>query len=648
MGHGGGAAMTSSLTLIALYGLLLATVLLTPYASLCHGARLERHWSPVWTGICAAMMAGALALTIARDGKVLLLCAFLLLPLIGLGTGALIGGMAAILLFVTVTWWTADLQLGPVAGSIFVLLALGAGLLARRGGRPSPDIALRWPVLLCVLIGLGAGLLTAPFESIDPILSAWHHWSAYLSPVEAWRGGGVPYRDFPIQYGLGPTALLKAACGNDCWRGLYWTAISANALYFAVLAGCVLILTIGASRGLRWLGLIALFCACFIWTGYPVQFAGPAMTPSVAGLRFMSIAALLLHILLAEHRDAPRDRVGHGIWLVSLFWSVEAGLFATILWWPYLALRAAGAAQGGRGIMVALLRIVAQGACALAIGVSALVLTLGLVSEGGITATDFFAYVQHPPGTRPVNGTGTIWIALASVALALPLLARQGYSARARPLYACITAFVVAGTYYISRSHNNNILNLFPLLVLLLLAIAANRKDSGDASPGFAGGFVIVTLAAMVAFVATFNFGPWREGIARTGWLTVGPDRLLAHLTPRRGDIPVVTPPDGVAGLDYLRARNAGMVVLFDSRNVMPRGPGGTAWTGVNSIANFAPLPRPMILHYMARGATAYRRPGWILADAAHRDWVRDFQSVYAIGEQHRFGSYTAYYMVPR
>ena len=42
--------MTSSLTLIALYGLLLATVLLTPYASLCLGARLERHWSPVWTG----------------------------------------------------------------------------------------------------------------------------------------------------------------------------------------------------------------------------------------------------------------------------------------------------------------------------------------------------------------------------------------------------------------------------------------------------------------------------------------------------------------------------------------------------------------------------------------------------------------------
>jgi hypothetical protein len=122
----------------------------------------------------------------------------------------------------------------------------------------------------------------------------------------------------------------------------------------------------------------------------------------------------------------------------------------------------------------------------------------------------------------------------------------------------------------------------------------------------------------------------------------------LAHLTPRRGDIPVVTPPDGVAGLAYLRARNAGMVVLFDSRNVMPRGPGGTAWTGVNSIANFAPLPRPMILHYMARGATAYRRGGWILADAAHRDWVRDFQSAYAIGEQHRFGSYTAYYMVPR
>lgn len=47
-------------------------------------------------------------------------------------------------------------------------------------------------------------------------------------PGEAWRGGGVPYRDFPIQYGLGSTVVLAASCGQDCWRGMYETTVAAK------------------------------------------------------------------------------------------------------------------------------------------------------------------------------------------------------------------------------------------------------------------------------------------------------------------------------------------------------------------------------------------------------------------------------------
>jgi hypothetical protein len=643
--------MTSSMSMISVYATLLVIVLLTPYTSLCFGPRQERYWRPAWIGYCALLLIGAAILTTARDGNVPLLCAFLLLPLAGFGTGALLGGATAVMLFVTVTWWTDNVQLSAIPGSLFALFAAGGGLLPRWGRIPSSDgqmPRLLRPMLLCVLIGLVAGLLTAPFEAFDPIHTAWHHWSAYLSPVEAWRGGGVPYRDFPIQYGLGPTALLRATCGNDCWRGIYVTTIIANAIYFATLVGCVILLTARSARGLRWLALAAMFCASFLWTGYPVQLVGPALTPSVAGLRFMSISALVLHILVAEQRKTPRDWVGHLIWLASLFWSVEAGTFATLLWWPYLALRDAGAAQGRLGAIIALVKGGARGALALAIGIGVLVLALWLLSARSITVADFFAYVQHPPGPRPVKPLGAIWIALASVALALPLLARQGLSPRARPFYVCLVGFVVSGTYYISRAHDNNILNLFPLLVLLLLAIWANREDRDLGAPGFTGAFVQVMLAAMTAFVVTFNFGPWREGIARSGALTVGPSRLLSQFTPMRRNGSVALPPDGIAGLEYLRARHAGMVVLFDRWNVMPRGPGGTAWTGVNSIPNFAHLPHATILHYIQRGAVAYHRPGWILADARHRYWVNAFKTAYDIREQHNFGTYNAYYMVPR
>ena len=232
--------MTASLTILIVYAILLGGVLLTPYASLCVGP--ERFSGRV---LCALLLGGALVLTVARQ-DVPWLGAFLLLPFAGLGLAALLGGVTAALLFATVIWWWSTFQLGTVPAILFATLALAAGSLPRwkrLSTISDREPCLLAPVLVCLLLGLVAGLITVPFESHDPLYTAWHHWSALLAPVEAWRGGGVPYRDFPIQYGLGPTTLLLTTCGSDCWRGLFYTAVVANALYFATLAGSAIILT---------------------------------------------------------------------------------------------------------------------------------------------------------------------------------------------------------------------------------------------------------------------------------------------------------------------------------------------------------------------------------------------------------------------
>ena len=642
--------MTSSMPILTIYAALLATALLAPYASLLPRAWVERLWTWGWPMLCGLLLVGALFLTVLRNGDLTLLCAFLLLPLAGLGIPALLGGIAAVLIFATATWWTDDPLLGPVASGFFALLALAAGLLPRckaLATSASAKSRLALHVLLCGLIGLLAGLLTAPFESFEPLQSAWHHWSAYISPVEAWRGGGVPYRDFPIQYGLGPTAVLRATCGNDCWRAMYWVAISANALYFATLAGSALILTMRLSRGLRWLALVALFCASFIWTGYPVHYSGPLMTPSVAGLRFLSLSALLFHILLAEEHQVRRDWIGHATWLAALLWSVETAIFATLVWWPYLAIRDAGEAVGSKERLVVLGRGVLRGTWALAVGVCALVVMLYLLTKGDLTVPDFVAYIQHPPGVRQVRPLGTIWIALSPIALALPLLSLRGLSIQVRPLYICLVGFLGAGIYYISRSHDNNILNLFPLLVLLLLAILRNLEGE-NGSPRFVGAFIRTMLTAMIAFVATFNWGPWREGAALSGPLMLGPKHMLSHLMPQHDDPIPLVPRDGVAGLEYLRAHGTGMVVLFDAQNALPRQPGLRTWTPVNNIANYSPLPGAMIVEYIQRGAAAYRRPGWILVGPGFSAWALAFRTAYDVREEKAFGRYRAYYLVPR
>ncbi len=350
------------------------------------------------------LVGGALVLTAARHGAFPLLSLVLLLPLLGSGLRALVGGMAAVLLFATVTWWAPDPHLGLVASGLFILLGIGAGYLPRllAAATPKEPASILPAMAIALPVGLAVGLLTTPFGSREPIYFAWHHWGAYLAPVDAWTAGGLPYRDFPIQYGIGPTTLLSAVCGPNCWHGIYWTTIVANSLYFSLLAGCAVILTAGSSRGFRWLALVALWCATFVWTAFPADLGSTAMTPSVAGLRFLPIAALLFNILVAEKSGKRRDWLGHSIWLIDLFWSPEAAFFGTLLWWPYLALRDAEKGATSRERWIALLRGSLRGLIALAAGLGFLSFC-PLAAVGPSCASKGFPGLYHLPA-RPASG----------------------------------------------------------------------------------------------------------------------------------------------------------------------------------------------------------------------------------------------------
>jgi hypothetical protein len=638
--------MTAQLLPALVYGAILLVALLIPYAS------WNRSWGASDRWIIGTLAACAFLLTAARHGAFTFLGLVLLLPLLNLGLRALLGGTAALLIFAPVTWWAPNLQLGPAAAVLFVLLGLAAGYLPRLGDAETANNELPsiLPTMVAALfVGLAVGLLTAPFGSREPIYFAWHHWGAYLAPVEAWLAGGLPYRDFPIQYGLGPTALLAAVCGSDCWHAIYGTTIVANALYFSVLAGCAAILAAGRSRGFRWLALGALWCASFIWSAFPADLGSTAMTPSVAGLRFLPIGLLLLYILNAERSGKRRDWIGHAIWLCDFFWSPEGAFFGTLIWWPYLAVRDASGASTSHERWIALLLGALRGLIALGAGLALLSLGVWLLSNGAARPTDFLAYILYPPGPLPINPVGTIWLALAAILLALGALVGSGGSAEGRSLYACLLGFLAGGTYYLSRSHDNNILNLFPLLVILLIASLRRDGTAANARPLFGEAFARTILAAIIAFIAAAGWTSWAEGIRSQGLLNIGPSRLIAHMSAQPDTIPQMLPADVLRGLAYLRSRNAGAVVLLDENRVIPLHSAGEGWTGVNNAANFEPLPKPLVTRFICRGAEAYRRPGWILVDERkYSAWVPMFETGYQISEEAQFGAYRAYHLSPR
>jgi hypothetical protein len=627
------------------YAALLIAVLLAPYTRFFGRDQGDNDRS---SQLLVVVVCGLTAILIVVRGGFFPLAVVLLLPLIGLGSQQVIGGAAAVFQFSTVTWWwTPETRMSPLAIAAFVTLGVIGAFLSRCGKgallgeeRHTP---LLLPMLACLLAGVVAGLITAPFGSTKPIFLAWHHWGAYISPVEAWLSGGLPYRDFPIQYGLGPTALLAATCGSDCWNSLYWIVIVANALYFASLAGSALILAAKLSTGIRLLALLALFCASFLWTGFPPDLSGPAMTPSVAGLRFLPISLLLLHILWAEQRRKRHDAIGHGLWLAGLFWSPEGAFFVTAIWWPYLALRNSEQATRPRQAFIALSRGGLLAAGALALGMGALAITVQFLSGGAARLQDFYAYILHPPGPLPIAPFGTIWLVLTVVLIAIVALAHTG----SRSLYACLLGLLSGGAYYLSRSHDNNLLNLLPLIALVLVAVLACERNR---AAQFHHGFAQTSLVAILAFIATANFYPWTAAAATGDLFAIGSARLIDHFKPRADDQPKILADGAINAIEYARRRGGGAIVLFDVNKLMLRESAGTGWTPVNNLANYEPLPSSVISRYIHQGAMAHCRQGWLVVDEVHyQSWALMFQVDYLVTEQRQFdGGYSAYHLIPR
>jgi hypothetical protein len=269
----------------------------------------------------------------------------------------------------------------------------------------------------------------------------------------------------------------------------------------------------------------------------------------------------------------------------------------------------------------------------------------------------FTAYVRNPPGILPVNPTGPIWLALAAAGVVA--VAQLRADARGIRLgFVALMGLLAAGSYYLGRSHDNNVLNLLPFVVLALTAaLGIGLKD-------VACGFAQVTLASLVALLATFGFESWNAAAQRGEAWEIGPShfvnniRLAAAESSALLDQSLADPPktpapapaaDAAAAQEWLRARGEGAPVWVSPSMLLPYGPPGPAWTAMNDVGAFALLPHDEVETFIRDGAQHLHRPGWILVDRTQTTpWPALFFASYSVTEQRDFGGYTAYRLAPK
>lgn len=334
-------------------------------------------------------------------------------------------------------------------------------------------------------------LLSANVRYWVPYLTITHHWGVFINAAERVTAGFVPLFDFPLQYGFGPLVMTLVGCRLEgCWTGFYAASTILSFLYFAA---ALLVLRMSApriaTRGWAFDTVVALL-ATTLWIGVPWEGFQAIPIPSVGGVRFLPLAAMVVALF------AGSIRASYAILALSAWWSPEAILMNTIL-------------LGGHELFrlkphQAILRVGGAIAAAAALFV-AVYFAIWHVFPDPLA---YLEYLIHVPGPMPPAVDGSMWMLFGAFLLAIYCLATETDSEQSRRHLITLYALLAASLYCLGRSHSQNFINIMPFMVFVAYRFFGLAK-SGRVFLAIRG--QIVTLLFLGAVFVHWPDHPWNN-----------------------------------------------------------------------------------------------------------------------------------------
>lgn len=576
---------------------------------------------------------------------------------------ALLSSFFALCVAMLLPWWRrpdvaaigismSELLVWAICSLIIVQTLMRARSHTHHRGMP---LFLAGYALIAAILSFSTGILRAD----SSLLTLWHHWGAYIGPAELMMAGAKLFHDIPLQYGFGPTSLIAAWCGNDCWSAMY-AITSVTTLLWALAIAATALLVSSPGPMARVIVLALCLAACFFWTAYPPAMASPLATPSVAGLRFLPVTLLALYLCLTPNIERSRVRlaVGHVLWCVGALWSPESAFYVTLAWWPYYLFvrRASGpfSVRLGAAIRNALVLVIIAVVLA-----GAFYGSLRLIYGEGPTLYGYLAYAINPPGPLPIDSRGNVWYFVTAIVITVATLASSWKVAGDTQSFrrGLVLLLVAYGsfTYFLGRSHENNILNILPLLLLALLYVVQAARQVNLAR------IAAILGAALLAWTPLFGWHDWQSNLGNGGLFDFGPSALLPAVTfsnpqtqdklrTRLAGAPVGDPADAGRAILAIKAVSSDAITVLDSAMNMDGVSPPSAWSAIHGPANFGFIPSERRREFLAASAKTLPRSGWLVVDKRYPEreqWLSDYDSVYRRGETRDFGSYIAIHYVP-
>jgi hypothetical protein len=516
----------------------------------------------------------------------------------------LLPAAAAVPLVLLLDWWKLQpnaVTLLPLIDFTVVLAAILTGFAdrwRRSWLRPTIPTAIFLVSGLLLMIDLGG------YRQNQTILSLLaHHWGAFIGPALDLKAGLVPFYDIPLQYGLGPTLAIAAACRReDCWGTTEAIVIVVN------LMNALLILRMALAtampRRLLWQGAVTIvvFAASFFWLGLPVEGNSLLATPSVGGIRFLPTVLVSYLLFLGRSTGAAAAAVP------AVLWAPESAAMACAVF---------GLSETAR---IGLTGAAARTAAILAASYAGLWLLHRAVYGVWIDPLAFAEYVLHVPGPLPINPFSDALLLIAVFGLGGWLLVRRSPDpVTARRDRVIVFLLLATTSYWLGRSHPNNICNLMPFLVLVAVRVLDR--------PGQPSTLAKIAELGIATSVAALAMSPWHA-------IPYDP-RIAVDIRALTGDFGSLEP-----DIEQIRQQipNPGGLGIADFGESYTRHPSETVvWTPMDPGSLWAYVPSERRQLYIRRSVAKLRRSGWAIFDDEQRSLADDFLAGYVIAQQSTF-----------
>jgi hypothetical protein len=518
---------------------------------------------------------------------------------------SLLAAAAAIILVLSLAWWRiAPSAVAPLPLAAFAVILGGLMVGFSDSWHRRPD-TLAIPLAMCLVAGFLLLIDLGGYRPGEPILEALaHHWGAFIGPVLQIQAGLVPFYDIPLQYGLGPTLMIATACRDTgCWTSTEIIVVImdlANALLILRMA-----LATAVPRGWLWhcTAMIAVFAALFLWTGFPADGSSLLAVPSVGGIRFLPTTLVACLLFFGFPTGAT------------------AALVPAVLWSPESAAMSVAVFGLSETARIGPLKAALRSAGLLACSYAGLVLLHHAIFGVWMDPAAFAEYVLHVPGALPIDPFSDALLLAAVLGLGGWLMVRVSPDpVTAHRDRTSTFLLFAAATYWLGRSHPNNICNLAPFLVLVALRVL-------DRPTGHSSLLADVTGFGLATSVAALAMSPWYS-VPYDAHATVDIHAVVAEFPSFERDIEQIRE----------QIANSGGLGIADFGPSYTRHPSETlVWTPMDpsSLWSYVPSQRRQI--YIRRSGTRLRRSGWAISNDDQGVLLDDLRAGYSMSEQRSF-----------